>query len=61
MDGRDLLRVHYEEGGHLMVRSGSASSFTAYLATRPSSRNTFGHAFAPSAMSRCSSTMTSSG
>ena len=35
MDGRDLSRVHYDVGGHLMVRSGSASSFTAYLATRP--------------------------
>ncbi|MFZ1179343.1 MAG: 2-polyprenyl-6-methoxyphenol hydroxylase-like oxidoreductase [Mycobacterium sp.] len=27
--------LHYELGGHLMVRTGSATSFTAYLATRP--------------------------
>ena len=35
MDGRDLSRLHYNVGGHLMVRTGSATSFTAYLATRP--------------------------
>ena len=34
-DGRDLSRLHYEVGGHLVVRTGSATSFTAYLATRP--------------------------
>lgn len=35
MDGRDLSQLYYDLGGHLMVRSGSAASFTAYLATRP--------------------------
>ncbi len=35
LDGRDLSRLHYNVGGHLMVRSGSATSFTAYCATRP--------------------------
>jgi 2-polyprenyl-6-methoxyphenol hydroxylase-like FAD-dependent oxidoreductase len=35
LDGQDLSRLHYELGGHLMVRTGSASSFTTYLATRP--------------------------
>jgi 2-polyprenyl-6-methoxyphenol hydroxylase-like FAD-dependent oxidoreductase len=35
LDGQDLSRVHYDLGGHLMVRTGSASNFTAYLATRP--------------------------
>jgi 2-polyprenyl-6-methoxyphenol hydroxylase-like FAD-dependent oxidoreductase len=34
-DGQDLSRLHYNVGGHLMVRDGSASSFTAYCATRP--------------------------
>jgi 2-polyprenyl-6-methoxyphenol hydroxylase-like FAD-dependent oxidoreductase len=35
LDGQDLSRLHYDLGGHLMVRTGSASSFTTYLATRP--------------------------
>lgn len=35
MDGRDLSQVHYDLGGHLMVRSGSATSFAVHLATRP--------------------------
>jgi 2-polyprenyl-6-methoxyphenol hydroxylase-like FAD-dependent oxidoreductase len=35
IDGRDLSHVYYSLGGHLMVRHGSASSFTAYLTTRP--------------------------
>jgi 2-polyprenyl-6-methoxyphenol hydroxylase-like FAD-dependent oxidoreductase len=35
MDGRDLSQLYYDLGGHLVVRSGSATSFTAYLATRP--------------------------
>ena len=35
MDGRDLSRLHYDLGGHLVTRTGSAPSFTAYLATRP--------------------------
>ena len=35
LDGQDLSRVHYDLGGHLMVRTGSASSFAIYLATRP--------------------------
>ncbi|OBB97377.1 NAD(P)/FAD-dependent oxidoreductase [Mycobacterium sp. 852002-40037_SCH5390672] len=35
MDGRDLSRVHYDLGGHLMVRSGAAHSFAVHLATRP--------------------------
>lgn len=34
-DGRDLSRLHYDVGGHLLVRSGSAASFALYLATRP--------------------------
>jgi 2-polyprenyl-6-methoxyphenol hydroxylase-like FAD-dependent oxidoreductase len=34
-DGGDLSKLHYSVGGHLMVRTGSASSFTAYSATRP--------------------------
>jgi 2-polyprenyl-6-methoxyphenol hydroxylase-like FAD-dependent oxidoreductase len=34
-DGRDLSKLHYDIGGHLMVRGGSATSVTAYLATRP--------------------------
>ena len=34
-DGRDLSQLHYNVGGHLAARSGSASSFTAYCATRP--------------------------
>jgi 2-polyprenyl-6-methoxyphenol hydroxylase-like FAD-dependent oxidoreductase len=35
MDGRDLSRLHYDIGGHLMVRTGSTTSVTLYLATRP--------------------------
>jgi len=35
LDGRDLSRVYYNAGGHLMARNGSAPSFTAYCATRP--------------------------
>jgi 2-polyprenyl-6-methoxyphenol hydroxylase-like FAD-dependent oxidoreductase len=35
LDGQDLSRVHYDVGGHLIARSGSAPSFTAYSATRP--------------------------
>ena len=34
-DGRDLSQLYYNLGGHPMVRSGSAASFTAYLVTRP--------------------------
>ncbi|OBJ09902.1 2-polyprenyl-6-methoxyphenol hydroxylase-like oxidoreductase [Mycobacterium sp. 1482292.6] len=34
-DGQDLSRVHYDLGGHLMARSGSAPSFAVHLATRP--------------------------
>lgn len=34
-DGQDLSRLYYNVGGYLMARSGSASSFTAYCATRP--------------------------
>jgi 2-polyprenyl-6-methoxyphenol hydroxylase-like FAD-dependent oxidoreductase len=34
-DGRDLSQLHYDVGGHLTVRTGSAASLTAYLATRP--------------------------
>jgi 2-polyprenyl-6-methoxyphenol hydroxylase-like FAD-dependent oxidoreductase len=34
-DGQDLSRLYYDVGGHLMARSGSAPSFTAYSATRP--------------------------
>src|SRR6185437_14406721 len=35
LDGRDLSRLYYQLGGHLMVRTGGAPSFAAYLATRP--------------------------
>jgi 2-polyprenyl-6-methoxyphenol hydroxylase-like FAD-dependent oxidoreductase len=35
MDGRDLSQLYYNMGGHLMVRTGGAPSFAAYLATRP--------------------------
>ncbi|MGO9156295.1 FAD-dependent oxidoreductase [Mycobacterium sp.] len=35
MDGRDLSRLHYDLGGHLVTRTGSAPACTAYLATRP--------------------------
>ncbi|OMC25252.1 FAD-dependent oxidoreductase [Mycobacterium colombiense] len=35
LDGRDLSRLYYRLGDHLMVRSGGAPSFAAYLATRP--------------------------
>lgn len=35
LDGRDLSRLYYCLGDHLMVRSGGAPSFAAYLATRP--------------------------
>ena len=34
-DGRDLSRLYYSVGGHLLARSGSAPSFAAYCATRP--------------------------
>jgi 2-polyprenyl-6-methoxyphenol hydroxylase-like FAD-dependent oxidoreductase len=34
-DGQDLSRLYYDMGGHLLARSGSAPSFTAYCATRP--------------------------
>ncbi|QNI09664.1 2-polyprenyl-6-methoxyphenol hydroxylase-like oxidoreductase [Mycobacterium kubicae] len=34
-DGRDLSQLYYNVGGHLMVRTGGAASFNAYLATRP--------------------------
>ena len=34
LDGRDLSRVYYDMGGHLMG-NGSAAAFSAYLATRP--------------------------
>jgi 2-polyprenyl-6-methoxyphenol hydroxylase-like FAD-dependent oxidoreductase len=34
-DGGDLSRLYYDVGGHLIARSGSAASFTAYSATRP--------------------------
>jgi len=34
-DGSDLSRLHYNVGGHLMARSGSAPSFSAYCSTRP--------------------------
>jgi hypothetical protein len=30
-DGQDLSRLYYNVGGHLTARSGSATSFTAYL------------------------------
>src|SRR5262249_37846636 len=32
MDGRDLSQLYYDMGGHLMVRTGSVTSVTAYLA-----------------------------
>jgi 2-polyprenyl-6-methoxyphenol hydroxylase-like FAD-dependent oxidoreductase len=35
LDGRDLSLIHYEVGGHLMVRTGGASSLKLILATRP--------------------------
>ena len=35
LDGRDLSQLHYNLGGHRVVNTGSASSFTAYLVTRP--------------------------
>src|ERR1700739_728530 len=35
MDGRDLSRLHFNLGGHLMVRTGRATSVTTYFATRP--------------------------
>ncbi|WP_406813860.1 FAD-dependent oxidoreductase [Mycobacterium sp. M23085] len=34
-DGSDLSQLYYRMGEHLMVRSGGAPSFAAYLATRP--------------------------
>ncbi|WP_231639766.1 FAD-dependent oxidoreductase [Mycobacterium sp. Marseille-P9652] len=34
-DGSDLSRLHYNVGGHLLARTGSAPSFSAYCATRP--------------------------
>jgi 2-polyprenyl-6-methoxyphenol hydroxylase-like FAD-dependent oxidoreductase len=34
-DGRDLSRMYYDVGGHVMTRNGSAAAFTAYCATRP--------------------------
>jgi 2-polyprenyl-6-methoxyphenol hydroxylase-like FAD-dependent oxidoreductase len=34
-DGRDLSRLYYAVGGHLIARSGSAPSLTAYCSTRP--------------------------
>jgi 2-polyprenyl-6-methoxyphenol hydroxylase-like FAD-dependent oxidoreductase len=34
-DGQDLSRLHYDVGGHLIARSGSAPSFTFHSATRP--------------------------
>ena len=34
-DGGDLSRLHYDLGGHRMVHTGSAGSFTAYFVTRP--------------------------
>jgi len=34
-DGRDLSKLHYNIGGHRVVPTGSAETFTAYLATRP--------------------------
>lgn len=34
-DGRDLSRLHYDVGGHLLAQNGTATSFTAYCATRP--------------------------
>jgi 2-polyprenyl-6-methoxyphenol hydroxylase-like FAD-dependent oxidoreductase len=34
-DGRDLSRLYYDVGGHLLARTGTAPSFAAYCATRP--------------------------
>ncbi len=34
-DGRDLSRVYYDVGGHLLARRGSAGSFSTYCVTRP--------------------------
>jgi 2-polyprenyl-6-methoxyphenol hydroxylase-like FAD-dependent oxidoreductase len=34
-DGRDLSRLYYDVGGHLLARTGTATSFAAYCATRP--------------------------
>lgn len=34
-DGRDLSALHYNVGGHLVARRGSAPGMTAYSATRP--------------------------
>lgn len=35
LDGRDLSQLYYHVGGHLMTRTGSGTSVTAYSATRP--------------------------
>jgi 2-polyprenyl-6-methoxyphenol hydroxylase-like FAD-dependent oxidoreductase len=35
LDGRDLSRLYYNAGGHLIARNGGATSLTAYSATRP--------------------------
>ena len=34
-DDRDLSKVYYSLGGHRVVRTGSAESFTAYASSRP--------------------------
>jgi 2-polyprenyl-6-methoxyphenol hydroxylase-like FAD-dependent oxidoreductase len=34
-DGRDLSRLHYNLGGHLVVRTGAVEGLTAYLPSRP--------------------------
>ncbi|HTX94784.1 MAG TPA: FAD-dependent monooxygenase [Mycobacterium sp.] len=34
-DGQDLSQLYYDVGGHLLTRTGSAPSVTAYSATRP--------------------------
>jgi 2-polyprenyl-6-methoxyphenol hydroxylase-like FAD-dependent oxidoreductase len=34
-DGRDLSKLYYSLGGHQVVRTGSAESFTAYASSRP--------------------------
>jgi 2-polyprenyl-6-methoxyphenol hydroxylase-like FAD-dependent oxidoreductase len=34
-DGRDLSRLYYSLGGHLLARRGSTTSLTTYCATRP--------------------------
>jgi 2-polyprenyl-6-methoxyphenol hydroxylase-like FAD-dependent oxidoreductase len=34
-DGRDLSKIYYSLGGHQVVRTGSAESFTAYASSRP--------------------------